>query len=186
MKTRIKLMDSAEKLARKHGYDGFSYADLAQEVGIRKASIHHHFPTKADLAYAVMQRYRNVFFEALADVVAEKGKASECLRAYVDLYRQASHDGSTLCLCVSFSISRESLHREVLDEIERFHEDSISWLQALFLLAKTDQSIAGVGDPLEEACACLALVEGAQLIARLVGSAASYDRAVVQLESRLL
>jgi len=51
------LLDSAERAARRRGFDGFSYADLAKDMGIRKASIHHHFPTKAALSVALMKRY---------------------------------------------------------------------------------------------------------------------------------
>ncbi|MEO9863924.1 TetR/AcrR family transcriptional regulator, partial [Yoonia sp.] len=57
--TKTALLDSAERAARTRGFDGFSYADLAQDVGIRKASIHHHFPTKAALSAALMERYYN-------------------------------------------------------------------------------------------------------------------------------
>lgn len=56
MDTRTALLQSAERAARQRGYDGFSYADLAGDVGLRKASIHHHFPTKATLALALIER----------------------------------------------------------------------------------------------------------------------------------
>ena len=65
MNTRTSLLDSAEQAVRQRGYNGFSYADLAREIGIRKASIHHHFPTKADLGLALIERYNQNFFSKL-------------------------------------------------------------------------------------------------------------------------
>ena len=57
--TKTALLNSAERAARSKGFDGFSYADLAKEVGIRKASIHYHFPTKDALTISLMVRYHS-------------------------------------------------------------------------------------------------------------------------------
>ena len=70
MDTRTALLDAAENVVRMRGYDGFSYADLAGAVGIRKASIHHHFPAKQDLATAIVARYAARVVQRL-DVVAD-------------------------------------------------------------------------------------------------------------------
>uniref|UniRef100_UPI0016411DC9 TetR/AcrR family transcriptional regulator n=1 Tax=Burkholderia gladioli TaxID=28095 RepID=UPI0016411DC9 len=55
--TRDALVQAAEGLMRSRGYAAFSYADLVETVGIRKASIHHHFPTKEDLGVAIVEAY---------------------------------------------------------------------------------------------------------------------------------
>lgn len=57
MNTKTNLLNSAERVARTRGFDGFSYADLAADVGTIKASIHHHFASKAALAVTLMNRY---------------------------------------------------------------------------------------------------------------------------------
>lgn len=80
MGTRTALLDSAESLARMRGYNGFSYADLSREVGIRKASIHHHFPTKADLALAVLERYRREFTAGLEQLTRSQPTAGRQLK----------------------------------------------------------------------------------------------------------
>jgi len=43
--------------AQAHGYGGLNLSDLASEVGIKAASIYRHFPSKADLAAAIAERY---------------------------------------------------------------------------------------------------------------------------------
>ena len=59
------LMDLAEARIRDKGYAGFSFRDLAAEAGIKSASVHHHFPTKAKLAAAVAHRYAKRFLAAV-------------------------------------------------------------------------------------------------------------------------
>lgn len=184
MDRRAQLLDAAEKACRAQGFDGFSYADLSAAVGIRKASIHHHFPTKADLAEAVIERYSEVFFRHLA-TVSEGRNAGERLRAYVDSYRTALSDGESLCLCVAFSAGRNSLSDPVLKRLNAFHADSTAWLTAVFEAAQQDKSIRAVGDPNSEATACLALMEGAQLVARAACDVSLFDAATRSLLARV-
>ena len=66
MSTAQKLMDLAEFHIRDGGYRGFSFRELAAEMGIKSASVHHHFPTKATMAAAVARRYAERFFAAVA------------------------------------------------------------------------------------------------------------------------
>jgi len=184
MNTRDALLDSAERLARSRGFDAFSYADLSHEVGIRKASIHHHFPTKADLALALITRYRENFAAALSLIANRAPSGGERLRGYIDAYRSALLGGRAVCLCVAFSAGRESLADPVLAELNAFHANSASWLQETFEQGRQDGSITGVEAPAEEAAAALALVEGAQLVARAAGDLSRYDEATELLRGR--
>lgn len=186
MDTRTALLDSAEKACRSRGFDGFSYADLSAEVGIRKASIHHHFPTKADLALAVIERYSDMFFTRLNAVSADGGTAGSHLKAYIDTYRGALRGGDTVCLCVAFSAGRDSLSEPVLGALNMFHESSFQWLSKVFEAGASDGSIRAVGDPAFEAKACLAIVEGAQLMARAASDVSLFEAATQSLAARVL
>ncbi|MEM7050391.1 MAG: TetR/AcrR family transcriptional regulator [Acidobacteriota bacterium] len=185
METKTALLDSAEKLARMRGYDAFSYADLAREVGIRKASIHHHFPSKADLALALVKRYRSRFAQALEGIAQRHRTAGRRLTEYFEVYRQALSGGQTVCLCVAFSAGRNSLSTEVLAELAAFDRASRDWLAEIFRLGRYDGSIANVGDPRAEAAACLALAEGAQLQACSSEDVERFDAAIQQMLGRL-
>ncbi|MEO1520065.1 MAG: TetR/AcrR family transcriptional regulator [Cyanobacteria bacterium J06633_2] len=57
--TAQKILDVAQDIVRRHGYSAFSYADISQQVGIRKASIHYHFPSKDELVKRLVMRYRD-------------------------------------------------------------------------------------------------------------------------------
>lgn len=185
MSTKDALLDSAESAARRRGFDGFSYADLAKEVGIRKASIHHHFPTKHDLALATLERYTETFMAKLGGIRTTHATASAQLSAYIDGYRDALSDGEMVCLCVAFSAGRDSLAAPVLAQLMRFHEQSLLWLKGVFDLATQDGSLRDVGRPIAEAAACLGLVEGAQLMARAAGTVELFDMAVSEFRTRL-
>lgn len=184
MDTRTALLDAAESACRQRGYDGFSYADLAAEVGIRKASIHHHFPTKADLVLALLDRYAENFIEKLNAIAASGDTAGGQLREFVKLYRAALSRGDTLCLCVSLSAGRDALSEPTLKLLTRFHKQRIDWLTALFERARKDASIEVLGEPADEAAACLALMEGAQLAARAARRVSLFDDATRRLLQR--
>lgn len=185
MNTRTALLDSAERTARRRGYDAFSYADLARDIGIRKASIHHHFPTKSDLAFELIQRYAARLSERLNALSGSHKSAAEMLQAYQAIYRDALAGGSQLCLCVAMSAGRDSLADPVLDQLNQFHEDSVAWLTQVFETARQDGSVAGLSDPVAEAHAALALMEGAQLVARAAKTVSLFDRATAAFAARL-
>lgn len=185
MDTKSALLDSAEAAIRARGYDGFSYADLAADVGIRKASIHHHFPAKADLAQALIERYSRTVFARLEDIAAQHPTAGDRLAALVATYRSAIDGGAKLCLCVAFCTGRDSLSPAVLTALDAFRVTVAAWLAEVFALAKADGSITGVSDPASEAQACLAQLEGAQLVARASKDSARFDAAVARLLERV-
>ena len=183
--TKSALLHSAEHAARSKGFDGFSYADLAADVGIRKASIHHHFPTKADLSLAVMQRYHDRFEAVCADIDATHSSGAARLRAMMDQYLAALGGGDTLCLCVVFSISADRLRGDVITAIAAFRAMMVSRLTAAFARGRDDGSITQVSAPTDEAAATLALLEGAQLAARAQRDPAQFNAAMRPLLARL-
>ncbi len=184
MDTKHHLLTHAEDLARSRGFDAFSFADLAKGADIRKASVHHHFPTKGDLALAVMDRYADRTLAELAQF--NRARAAVRLAAFLDLYRDALEGGRSLCLCVSFAASRASLPDDVKDRVAKFQADITSWLVQAFREAEADGTIAHTADPALEAHHAFALVEGAQLAARAAQSLETYDHATALLRRRLL
>jgi TetR/AcrR family transcriptional repressor of nem operon len=178
MDTRTTLLDHAEMLARTRGFEAFSFADLATALDMRKASVHYHFSTKAALALALIRRYRESFMARLALIDAPE--ADDRLRAYIALYRETLGSGDRLCLCVAFSCSRDSFDAAVGAEIHGFHRDSLNWLADVFALGQIDETLPNA-DPAGAAYACLALCEGAQIMARAAGEAHVFDRATAQI-----
>lgn len=183
--TKTTLLDSAERAARTRGFDGFSYADLAADVGITKASIHHHFANKATLAVALMKRYYTDLETACAEIDQEHTTGAIRLAALIARYHGALEGGQSLCLCVSFSTSTESLSTETIAEMNRFRSMMIDWLCKTFARGKNDRTILNVVDPASEAAATLPQLEGAQLAARVAQDPQRFEAALKLLSTRL-
>src|SRR3954452_1989467 len=84
--TATRILDVAERLVQIRGFNGFSYADIAAQLGITKASLHYHFAGKAELGDALVERYATRFAEALDAIDAQAGDAPAKLHAYADIY----------------------------------------------------------------------------------------------------
>ena len=182
--TKTALLDTAELAARTRGFDGFSYADLSEAVGIRKASIHYHFPTKAALSSALFERYHAELESRCSEIEQRNETAAGRLLDLIALYREALDGGNMVCLCVSLISSRESLSDEVLGQIVAFRKMMARWIAAVFALGKDDGSIIGVRDPNAEALATLATLEGAHLAARAETDITVFDSVVAVLRAR--
>jgi TetR/AcrR family transcriptional repressor of nem operon len=182
--TKTALLDVAEHAARARGFDGFSYADLAEAVGIRKASIHYHYPTKAVLSAALMDRYHATLEAECRKIEASHTTGADRLRALIRLYRDALNDGKTLCLCVSLTSSRQSLSDAVIEKLKTFRAMMVERIEAIFALGQNDKSISGVANPAAEARATLALLEGAHLAARAEENVQTFDEAMGILKTR--
>lgn len=183
--TKTALLNSAENAARRLGFDGFSYADLAEDVGIRKASIHHHFPSKANLSVALMQRYHKNFQEICAVIDTAFDTGGGQLAELIQQYKKGSDDGKRICLCASFSASRDSLSPEVIEKISDFRAMVIGWLTIAFEKGGKDGTISGVSQPSLEAASTMSLLEGAQLAARAEENPALFENATKLLMARI-
>lgn len=132
---KTKILELAQELIQKHGFNGFSYADLASIVGIRKASIHHYFPTKADLGIAVIQQYRESFNDKLNEIDAKGCKFQEKIQAYAKLYEEVLRE-NRLCLCGMLASDIQTLSRPLQKEIQGFFTDNVKWIAKIFLTSK--------------------------------------------------
>jgi TetR/AcrR family transcriptional repressor of nem operon len=121
------ILDVAQEAIQKRGYNAFSYADLAEAVGIRKASIHHYFPSKADLGLAVIRRYREAFGGFLNTIDSTEKNGLAKIEAYAKLYEDVLLDGR-LCLCGMLATDIETLPKTLKNEIRKFFADNINWL----------------------------------------------------------
>src|SRR2546423_12723395 len=96
--TAARILDVAERLVQSRGFNGFSYADVASELGVTKASLHYHFPGKAELGESLISRYAARFAAALAAIDEARADAPTKLEAYAQLYADVL-GGERMCLC---------------------------------------------------------------------------------------
>src|SRR5258708_9449883 len=126
--TAERLMDLAEARIREAGYRGFSFRDLAAEIGIKSASVHHHFPTKAGMAAAVARRYGDRFFEMVARRHDESG--DDVIAIYRSAFRGAIERDGRMCLNGVLGAEAGGLPAEVVAEIEMFFRRCIDDLSS--------------------------------------------------------
>ena len=167
--TKKKLLDAASSLVQTRGYNGFSFHDLAAAVGITTASIHYHFPTKADLGQQLVKRYTAEFMAALGDPKASS--LSQRLRHYVGLFRAALSEGR-MCLCGMVGAEVDGVPAEVSAEVREFFRANELWLMQVFEGAGAHTATAR-----GKARLFLSALEGAMLIARASGDTGSFDDA---------
>jgi TetR/AcrR family transcriptional repressor of nem operon len=163
--TRDQILDVAERLVQTRGYDGFSFADVAEEVRIRKASIHHYFPTKADLALALIDRFRAGCQDRLADIDGAPNPRRK-LERYVDLFEETLASGR-MCLCGMLAAGLSSLTEPVRDALVKALDDHEAWLSRVILEGQQLGLFGASSRPRDQARALLASLEGALLLARL-------------------
>lgn len=183
MTTKQHLLTHAEDLARSRGYDGFSFADLAAGAGIRKASVHHHFPTKAALSTELTELYAKRSMATLYKVNEET--AGVRLTAVLDLYKSALDGGRSQCLCVAFSAVFDRLPEATRVALAAYQAEMRTWLEAVFADAVRDGTISSLRAPNEEAAATFASVEGAHLLARAAQDPSQFDLATAPLRARI-
>ena len=79
---KTELVEAAAGLLAQHGEAGFNLRDVANAVGIKLASLQYHFPTKADLVSAILQRTLETYLEEIeADLAALGGDPETQLEA---------------------------------------------------------------------------------------------------------
>ncbi len=169
------ILDVAQGLLQTRGYNGFSYRDIAGAVGIRTASLHYHFPGKADLGVALAARYRLRFNEALEDINARTDDARRRLECYADLFRKTLGVDSRLCLCGMLGAEIATLPDPVMAEVNGFFRDNEAWLTAIIAAGQNDGTLRSDTPAVDQARLVLAALEGAMIVARATGDAGRFD-----------
>lgn len=185
MDTQTRLLDLAEAAMRRHGYGGFSYGDIAQAAGIRKASIHHHFPAKADLGLAVLDRYSDRHLTTLGDIRVTSRLGGQALIRAIEFYRDAMGTGDDLCLLAALASDVTALPPAMRDMLTRATAAATACFEEILLNGRKDMSISVAGDPAVEAISILALLHGAQLLARAGQDITLFDRATQPIQTRI-
>lgn len=164
---RAQILDAAERLARRGGYNGFSFRDVAAAVGVKSASVHYHFPTKADLATALTERYRTRFLDALGPA----REAGAVLRL-IGAYRTAIGREDQMCLCGLFGAEIEMLPPPLRASVRAFFAAVCDWAAEALGETAADRSGAET---------LFAGLEGALIAARTLEDPGLFDRVAVRL-----
>ena len=175
------ILDAAERLVQTRGFNAFSYADIAAELGISKAALHYHYPSKQALGDALISRYSDRFFHELEVIEAAEPDASARLSAYVQLYRGVLL-ASRMCLCGMLAAEYQTLPSGMRAAVVEFFSRNEIWLEAVLRQGVARRELA-VAEPLGDAAKLIIdTLEGAMMISRAHDDPQRFEHA----SSRLL
>lgn len=182
--TAQRILDVAEELVQVRGFNAFSYADVAAELGMTKAGLHYHYPGKAELGQALIDRYSERFAGALAEIDARDAPAAAKLDAYVNLYAEVLR-ARRMCLCGMLAAEYQTLPEGLRDAIVAFFNDNEAWLARVLKQGRADGSLRFEGSPGDTARMIISGLEGAMLVARPYGDPKRFKASAAALVATL-
>jgi TetR/AcrR family transcriptional repressor of nem operon len=178
--TAVRILDAAERMLQVRGYNGFSYGDVAGELGITRAAMHYHFKGKAELGQALIERYATRFADALDALDETAPDAAAKLRGYADLYLDVL-TRDRMCLCGMLAAEYRTLPEPLQVSVSAFFDTNTGWLRGVMQQGSTEGSLRLLGSPDDVAAMVLGGLEGAMLITRLDGDVARFSAAADRL-----
>ena len=170
---REAILAAARRTAQAHGYGGLNFRDIGAEVGIKAASIYHHFPSKADLGAAVAKRYWEDTAAELDALSAATGDPKKALHVYPGLFRRSLEADNRMCLCGFMAAEYDDLPDAVKTEVQTFADVNIAWLAGMLSTASVPKNQRET-----KARAIFAAVGGAQLLARSRADVGLFDELI--------
>lgn len=169
------ILQCARTLIVRGGYNSFSYADISHVVGIRNASIHHHFPSKADLVAKLVSQYRHEAEAGIAALEQHIPDPLEQLRAYIGYWERCIADAThPFCVCALLAGEIPILPEAVVLEVRAHFRSLSDWLTAVLERGASQGRLALTGTARVNAEMFMATVHGAMLSARAHGDATSF------------
>ncbi|VWC78587.1 TetR family transcriptional regulator [Burkholderia lata] len=173
--TADRILEAGRQLIMRRGYSGFSYADIADAIDIRKASIHHHFPTKADLAVAVLRQSQANFDADMALLDSSGADALVQMRAYIGYWERCiADDSAPFCVAGMLGAELPALPDDVARAVKAHFDDLAAWLVRVLEAGVKDGIVQPGVSVQTEAATFVSLVYGAMLAARAYGNAGMF------------
>lgn len=164
------ILNLAESLLQDKGFNGFSYAHIAAELGVKNAAIHYHFPSKEDLGRAVIQRYRDRFKLWINNVRVKDLSPQEKLDWFFGIYTDMRSDKGKVCLVGSMEAEFNSIPEGLQAEVEGLHKELLKWLEATLSEGREAGVFKFNGESANKAALILSSVQGALQMARALGT----------------
>ena len=168
--TRRKILDLGEALLQTLGYNGFSYAHIASELGVKNAAIHYHFPSKEDLGCTIVQRYRDRFQLWINNSRIKDLPPIEKLDWFFGIYSGFRADAGKVCVAGTLETEFNAIPEALRTQTEALTREMLSWLEATLTEGRGTGDFTFNGDPADKATLILSSVQGALQIARSMGT----------------
>ena len=161
------ILDLAQNLFQERGYNSFSYRDLSKQVGIKTSSIHYYFPTKGDLARAIVVRYKEHFNEAFSQIGTRSNDSKEKLELYLQLFIDGFRSCKRVCLCTMLASDFVNLPEGVQEEVKGIFSDNEAWIAKVLEEGRDSGVFEFKGSPERMARMIFSALEGSTISARI-------------------
>jgi TetR/AcrR family transcriptional repressor of nem operon len=178
--TSQQILDIAQRLVQTRGFNAFSYADIAGELKVSKASLHYHFASKAELGVKLIERYEDGMAGALNEIGANGGGAATKLRRYVDVYAKVLAD-ERMCLCGMLAAEFGTLPKAMQTALDSFFALNERWLAAILEDGRAGGALQFKGTASDAAEYIIGSLEGSMMMARSHGGTARFEAASKRL-----
>jgi TetR/AcrR family transcriptional repressor of nem operon len=166
--TRRQILEVAGKLMMERGYNGFSYKDIAEPLGIKNAAIHYHFPAKEDLGVAWIDEYRKTMRRRTVDFMAKGENPDGQLEGYIR-YVTESLQSHWLCPLGIVGVDFYTLPPRMKKHAQLLVDEMIAWLTRVLDLGRREGVYEFSGSPRAKAMAVKSCLQGAAQLARIAG-----------------
>ena len=163
------IMDTAEELLQTRSFSSFSYQDLSDQIGISKATIHHHFPTKEDLGVALASRYRLSQIATLDNISRSHRTPWSQLDTYFTLVSEIMRAGHKICLTGSLQAEHNVTPKTMQHELTSLCKFVHAWITRVLAEGRKQKTMDFPGTPEDQASLILAALQGALQQARAEG-----------------
>ena len=128
-KTRQQIIDYSAELLRARGYSGFSFLDIAREFGIKKASVHHHFPKKVDLGLALCDWTQAWLEQGLAHFEAKGTSNWNKLERYFKAAQKHTLNEQLMCPISAFHNDLPVLDDSIRERLKALGNIELDWVE---------------------------------------------------------
>lgn len=164
------ILNLAESMLQDKGFNGFSYAHIANELGVKNAAIHYHFPTKEDLSIAVVQRYRERFKLWINNSRVKDLSHEAKLDWFFNIYSDMRADKGKVCLVGAMETEFNSIPSRLQAEVQLMHKELLAWLEVTLAEGRDGRVFRFKGEPADKAAVILSTLQGALQMARALGT----------------
>lgn len=171
---RDRILNAAEMRMRDKGFHSVSFRDLANDVGVKSASVHYHFPQKSDLGNHLVERY-SARFQAELDAI-DLSSANAAISGFLALYDEAFSVGKSICLCAILGAETNGLPETLNARLREFFEMNVEWLSAL-------NARHGLTDTVPDPLELLGALEGAMIVANVMSDRTALTGTILRIQS---
>jgi len=167
--TKQTVLDTAQELVQTRGYNGFSFREVADQVGIKSASVHYHFSTKGELGRALLARFRRRFHRVFVEIDEKSPRPRQKLQRYVEAFLDPLRSADRSCLGAMLAADVETLPEAVQEEVCGFVRDQEQWLTEVLTEGQEAGELDFGGSPNQRAKLIFSALEGAAILAHATG-----------------